>query len=68
MTSRHLFPLRIISDMKGKTTQVVHEENNGYKGAQFKEECKEDDKHYVKKENNLTEIQATFLWEVQDES
>ena len=42
----HLFPLRIIPDMKGK-------ENIG---VSFKEESKEVDKHFNKKENDSDEF------------
>ena len=38
MTKNHMFPLRIRSDMKVKTTQVVHETNNVHSRFSFKEE------------------------------
>ena len=58
MTSNHLFPSRIMSDMKGKTITRVA----------FKEERKEADKHCDKKENDSVDFQAAFQTEVQDES
>ena len=54
MTRNHLFPLRIIPDMKGK-------ENSR---ATFKEERKEVDKHFDKKENNIGDFQAAFQTKV----
>ena len=50
MTSNHLFPLRIIPDMKG----------NENSRAPFKEESKEADKHCDKQEKDNVEIQAMF--------
>ena len=58
MTSNHLFPLRIIFDMKGKTNT----------GAAFKEESKETVDPLDKKENGSANLQAAFQTEVQDES
>ena len=58
MTSNHLFPLRIVPKMKGKTN----------KGAAFKAESKEIGKLLDKKENTSANLQATFQIEVQDES
>ena len=57
MTSNHLFPLRIVPDMKGKTNT----------GAAFKEESKETVDPLDKKENGSANLQATFHTEIQDE-
>ena len=46
MTRNHLFPLRIIRDMKGKTNI----------GVAFKAESKEAFKHFDKKENGSTNL------------
>ena len=54
MTSNHLFPLRIVPDMEGKTNTRVA----------FKAERKEAVVHYDKKENDSAEIQAVFQIEV----
>ena len=58
MTSNCLFPLRIVSDMKGKTN----------KGVAFKEKSEEIVKLLDKKENGSANLQAAFQTEVQDES
>ena len=58
MTRNHLFPLRIIPDMKG----------NKNIGAAFKEESKEIVEPLDKKENGSVDFQAAFQTEVQDES
>ena len=50
MTRNHLFPLMIMSYMKGKTNSRVA----------FKEESKEADKHDDKEEKQNAQIQATF--------
>ena len=58
MTSNHLFLLRIVPDMKGKTKI----------GAAFKAESKETVKPLDKKENGSADFQVAFQTEVQDES
>ena len=58
MKSNHLFPFRIMQDMKEK-------ENTGYA---FKQESKEVEKHRDKEEKDITQIQATFQSKVQDDS
>ena len=58
MTSSHLFPLRIVPDMKGKTNT----------GVAFKVESKEIVELLDKKENGSANLQAVFQTEVQDES
>ena len=58
MTRNHLFPLRIVTDMKEKTNI----------GAAFKAESKEAFKHFDKKENDSAKFQAMFQTEVRDES
>ena len=58
MTSNCLFPLRIILYIKGNTNT----------GAPFKEESKEVDKHFNKKENGKVDFQDAFQTKVQDES
>ena len=58
MTSNRLFPLRIISDMKG----------NRNTGAVFKEESKETVEPLDRKENGSADLQDAFQTEVQDES
>ena len=50
MKRNHLFPLRIVLDMKGKTNKRVA----------FKAESKKEFIHCDKKENDITEIQAVF--------
>ena len=50
MKSNHLFPLRIIPEMKGKTNT----------GASFKVESKEVVEHFDKKENDSANFQAAF--------
>ena len=54
----HLFPLRIMPYMKGKTNI----------GVAFKIEIKESNKHCDKKEKDNTKIQAVCQSEVEDES
>ena len=58
MTRNCLFPLRIVSDMKGKTNT----------GDTFKEKSEETVELHNKKENGNANLQATFQTEVQDES
>ena len=58
MTSNHLFPLRIILDMKGNTNI----------GVAFKAKSKEVENHSDKKENDNTDFQVAFQTKVQDES
>ena len=58
MTSNHLFPLRIIPDMKGKTNTR----------AAFKVEIKETVDPLNKKVNDSADFQAEFQTEAQDES
>ena len=58
MTRNHLFPLRIVPDMKGKTNT----------GDVFKSESKETVETLDKKENGSAGLQAAFQTEVQDES
>ena len=58
MTSNHLFPLRIVHDMKGKANT----------GATFKAESEETIELLDKKENCSANLQAAFKTEVQDES
>ena len=50
MTSNHLFPLRIILDMKGMTNTW----------ATFKEEIKEAVEYFDKKENDSANFQDAF--------
>ena len=58
MKSNHVFPLRIVPDMKGNTnTRFV-----------FKEESKEVVEHFDKKENGSPNFKVAFQIEVQDES
>ena len=55
--------------MKGKTTQVVHEEHNRDSKVSFKVESKEAHKPCLKEEKDHgAEIQATFQSEIYDES
>ena len=54
MTSNHLFPLRIIPDMKGNTNTR----------DAFKVESKEAVEYFDKKENDNAEFQAVFQTEV----
>ena len=58
MTGNHLFPLRIVPDMKGKTNT----------GVEFKAESKEAVQYLEKKVNDNTDFQAAFHTEFQDES
>ena len=58
MKSNHLFPFRIMQDMKEK-------ENTG---DAFKQESKEVEKHHNKEEKDITQIQAAFQSKVQGES
>ena len=58
MTRNHLFLLRIVFNMKGKTNT----------GTAFKEESKETIKPLDKKENGSANLQVAFQTEVQDES
>ena len=58
MTRNHLFPLRIVPNMKGKTNI----------GAAFKEESEEIVELLDKRENCNANLQAAFWIEVQDES
>ena len=57
MERNHLFPLRIVVDMKGKTNTRVT----------FKEESKETLKPLEKKENASADFHTAFQTEVQDE-
>ena len=54
MTINHLFPLRIILEMKGNTNT----------GVAFKAESKEAVEQFDKKENDNTEFQVVFQTEV----
>ena len=58
MKSNHLFPLRIVPNMKGKTKS----------GVAFKVEIEETVELLNKKENCSANLQAAFQIEVQDES
>ena len=54
MTSNHLFPLRIVPEMKGKSNT----------GVAFKAESKEIVEQLDKKENGSTDYQDAFQTEV----
>ena len=58
MASNRLFPLRIVTDIKGKKNI----------GAVFKEESEETVERLNKRENCSANLQAAFQTEVQDES
>ena len=58
MTSNHLFPLRIVPNIKGKTKT----------GVAFKAESKETVELLNKKENGSANLQDAFQTEVRDES
>ena len=58
MTRNHLFPLRIVPYMNGKTNM----------GVAFKEEIKETVVYCDNKENDNAEIQVAFQIEVEDDS